>query len=166
MDSTIAILKMDIIPCSIGPRTVCIHCNAKLWTHEMRRSMIVCCGKGKITVQKWRRRDMDSNNEEEQYAARIHALWQQNDAESRLLREFARPLNNALALVSQVVDEKIHSHDQHLWMPNVVIRGKLFHKIGYSLLPPEGMVPRLAQIYIYDPEQDEGAEANIRLGHM
>ena len=117
MDNTIAILlgQMDIIPCSIGPRTVCIHCNAKLWTHKMRRS-VICCGKGKITVQKWRRQDMDSNNEEERYAVRIHALWQQNDAESRLLREFARPLNNALALASQVVDEKIHSHYQQLWI--------------------------------------------------
>jgi hypothetical protein len=167
VDNSVAILsgQIDVIPCSIGPRTVCIHCNAKLWTHETRWSAI-CCAKGKITVDKWRRRDINSNDEEERYAARIHALWQQNDADSRLLREFARPLNNALALASQVVNEKIRSHDEHFWMPNVVIRGKLFHKIGYSLLPPEGTVPRFAQIYVYDPEQDEGAEANIRLGHM
>jgi hypothetical protein len=83
-----------------------------------------------------------------------------------LLKEFARPLNNALVLASQVVDEKIRSRDEHFRMPNVVLRGKLFHMMGYSLLPPEGKVPRFAQIYVYDPEQDEGAEANVRLGHM
>jgi hypothetical protein len=47
-----------------------------------------------------------------------------------------------------------------------MIKGKLYHKMGYSLLPPEGMAPRFAQIYVNDLEQDEGAEANIRLGYM
>jgi hypothetical protein len=81
-------------------------------------------------------------------------------------------LNNALALASQVVEEKIalqlvdgQQHRQS-WMPNVVIKGKLFHKMSYSLLPLEGAIPKFVQIYVYDPEQDEGAEANIRLGHM
>ena len=66
VDNSVAILsgQMDVIPCSIGPRTVCIHCNAKLWIHETRWSAI-CCSKGKITVEKWRRRHIDSNNEKE-----------------------------------------------------------------------------------------------------
>jgi hypothetical protein len=108
VDNSVAILsgQIDIIPCSIGRRTVCINCNAKLWTHETRWSAI-CCSKGKIITEKWKRRDIDSNNEKERYAAKIHGLWQDNDCESRLLKEFARPLNNALALASQVVDEKI-----------------------------------------------------------
>ena len=51
-------------------------------------------------------------------------------------------------------------------MPNVVIKGKCFHKLPYALMPLQGTTPKFAQIYVYDPEQDEGAEANIRLGHM
>jgi hypothetical protein len=37
---------------------------------------------------------------------------------------------------------------------------------AYSLLPPEGMIPRFAQTYVYDPKQDESEEANIRLELM
>lgn len=86
--------------------------------------------------------------------------------EDRLLRKYAIPLNNALALASQVVEETNMTQDQHTWMTNVVIKRKLFHKMPYSLMPAEGQTPRFAQIYVYDPEQDEGAEVHIRLGHM
>jgi hypothetical protein len=47
-----------------------------------------------------------------------------------------------------------------------MIKGKLFHKIAYSLRPLEGAIPKFVQMYVYDPEQDEGTEATIRLGHM
>ena len=167
VDYIVAILSgdMDIVPCSIGARVACVYCNAKLWMHEKKWSAM-CCAKGKITIGKWKRRDVEFHNEGERCAGNIHALWQDNGAESRLLREFARPLNNALALASQVVNEKVRSHDEQLWMPNVVIQGKLFHRMGYSLLPPQGTPPKFAQIYVFDPQQDEGAEAHVRLGHM
>jgi hypothetical protein len=155
VDHSLAILsgQMDVIPCSIGRRSECVYCNAKLWAHETRWRGI-CCGKGKIIIEKWRRRHLDSHDEHERYAARIHALWDESNDEGRLLKEFARPLNNALALASQVVDETIcRREQQRIWMPNVVIQGKLYHKIGYSLLPPQGMIPRFAQIYVYDPQQ-------------
>jgi hypothetical protein len=131
----------------------------------------MCCSKGNITMGKWKKQELDSENEQEEYAARIHDLWKEDSMDGRLLREFARPLNNALAFASQIVEEKNtllngQQHRQQHWMPNVVIKGKLFHKMSYSLRPPEGVIPRFVQIYVYDPEQDEGAEANIRLGHM
>jgi hypothetical protein len=75
-------------------------------------------------------------------------------------------LNNTLALASQVVEEKRTTSDQPSWIPNIVIKGKLYHKMPFSLMPPEGSTPRFAQIYVYDPEQDEGAKANTQLGHM
>ena len=93
-------------------------------------------------------------------------MWSQNSEDGRLLRQFARPLNNALALASQVVQETDPPVHGQNWMPNVVIKGKLFHKLPYALRPSERTIPKFAQIYVYDPEQDEGAEANIRLGHM
>ena len=54
VDNTFAILsgEMDVIPCSIGVRTPCVYCNAQLWRHETKWSN-VCCGKGKIVLQKW-----------------------------------------------------------------------------------------------------------------
>jgi hypothetical protein len=33
-------------------------------------------------------------------------------------------------------------------------------------MPPQGNMPRFAQIYVYNPEQDEGTKANTWLGHM
>jgi hypothetical protein len=72
----------------------------------------MCCAKGKIEWEKWRKQDIDSEDEQEQYAAMIHNLWAEDSVNGRLLREFARPLNNALALASQVVEEKIVSRDQ------------------------------------------------------
>jgi hypothetical protein len=136
-----------------------------LWNHEKKRTSI-CCKKGKIKLEAWRQPQIDSENESETFAARIHDMWKENTTEGRLLRQYARPLNNALALASQVVEETNVTGDRHTWMPNVVIKGKLYHKMPYSLMPARGETPRFAQIYVYDPEQDEGAEAHIRLGHM
>ena len=99
---------------------------------------------------------LESQDESEAFAARIHNMWRQETTEGRLLRQYARPLNNALALASQVVEERSVRRDCYTWMPNVVIKGKLFHKMPYSLMPPEGQIPRFAQIYVYDPEDDEG----------
>jgi hypothetical protein len=87
-------------------------------------------------------------------------LWEESKEDSRLLRRFARPLNNALALASQVVEEKHTRSDQQSWVPNIVIKGKLYHKMPFSLMPPQGNMPRFAQIYVYNPEQDEGTKAN------
>ena len=47
----------------------------------------------------------------------------------------------------------------------MVIQGKLIHLMGL-LLPNEGQAPKFAQIYLHDPEHDEEANADIRLGHM
>jgi hypothetical protein len=167
VDDTVAILsgRKDISACSIGVRRSCVYCNAKLWVHETKWSEM-CCRKGKIVLQKWRIREVNSETIQEQYAGKIHSLWEEESAEGKLLRQFARPLNNALALASQVVDEKGTFGNGHVWVPNVIIKGKLFHKMPYSLIPAEGATPKFAQIYVYDPQQDEGAEAEIRLGHM
>jgi len=51
------------------------------------------------------------------------------------------------------------------WSPYAVIQGKLIHLMG-PLLPNEGQAPKFAQIYLHDPEHDEEANADIRLGHM
>ena len=47
----------------------------------------------------------------------------------------------------------------------MVIQGKLIHLMG-PLLPNDGQAPKFAQIYLHDPEHDEEANADIRLGHM
>jgi hypothetical protein len=75
-------------------------------------------------------------------------------------------LNNALVLASQVVKEKRTTSDQQSWIPNIVIKGKLYHKVPFLLMPPQGSTPRFAQIYVYDTAQDKGAKANTQLGHM
>ena len=158
--------QLQILPFSIGLRTNCCeYCNAKLWNHEKKWKSI-CCSAGMVVVKKWEQRNMESTDEQEQFAGLIHDLWRQDSREAHLLKQFARPLNNALALASQVVDEGYHPLGQRSFRPNIVIRGQLFHKMGASLLPPPNTTPKFAQIYVYDPDQDEGAEANIRLGHM
>jgi len=167
VNNTTAIISGQtiVIPFSIGDRTQCMYCSAKLWNHETNWTSI-CCSKRNVVLDKWKIRDMASSNQEEQSAGLIHNLWMQDNREGRLLRDFARPLNNALALASQVVEEGYRPLGQRAFRPNLVIRGQLFHKIAESLLPQDGAIPKFAQIYVYDPEQDQGAEANVRLGHM
>jgi chemotaxis protein histidine kinase CheA len=167
VNNTTAIISGQtiVIPFSIGDRTQCMYCSAKLWNHETNWTSI-CCSKRNVVLDKWKIRDMASSNQEEQSAGLIHNLWMQDNREGRLLRDFARPLNNALALASQVVEEGYRPLGQRAFRPNLVIRGQLFHKIAVSLLPQDGAIPKFAQIYVYDPEQDQGAEANVRLGHM
>ena len=57
--------------------------------------------------------------------------------------------NNALALTSLGCSEI----KQLGFNPIFKIKGKLYHTIG-SLLPPQGPVPKFAQIYIYDRENE------------
>jgi hypothetical protein len=83
-----------------------------LWNHEKKRTSI-CCKKGKIKLEAWRQPQIDSENESETFAARIHDMWKENTTEGRLLRQYARPLNNALALASQVVEETNVTGDRH-----------------------------------------------------
>ena len=66
----------------------------------------MCCLKGKVVLEKWKRREATSDNEEERCAGIIHNTWSEDTEDGRLLRQFVRPLNNALALVSQVVQEQ------------------------------------------------------------
>jgi hypothetical protein len=79
-----------------------MYCNAKLWPHKAKWRGMCCCII--LTLETWKKCEANSQNEQGQYAAQIHNLWKDNTVNGKLLHEFARPLNNALALASQIVE--------------------------------------------------------------
>ena len=88
----------DITPHSLGVRVPCPKCGALLWKHEKKWGTI-CCNNGKVDAPKFEHAPVGSD------AHAIESLWKSNCADGKLLRKFARQLNNAVCLASQCVTE-------------------------------------------------------------
>ena len=87
-----------VIPHSLGVRDGCMKCGALLWKHEKKWGTI-CCNNGKVDLPKLKYAPVGDD------ARDIELLWQSNCADGKLLRKFARQLNNAVCLASQCVTE-------------------------------------------------------------
>ena len=88
----------NVIRYSMGVRDSCPKCGALLWKHEKKWGTI-CCNHGKVDLPKF------EYAPEEDDAHDIELLWKSNCADGKLLRKFARQLNNAVCLASQCVTE-------------------------------------------------------------
>ena len=88
----------DITPHSLGIRVPCPKCGALLWKNEKKWGTI-CCNNGKVDAPKFEHAPVGSD------AHAIESLWKSNCADGKLLRKFARQLNNAVCLASQCVTE-------------------------------------------------------------
>jgi hypothetical protein len=139
----------------IGDRRPCRICGALIWGNESTLSTI-CCSKGKVQLPPLR---SGACSPEELW---IVGLFSANTVTGRLFRNYIRPLNNALALSSQIVREV--SPPGGGWRPSLVIQGKLYHKMG-PLLPSGAEAPSFAQLYVYDPD-DEAQVIHTRIGYM
>jgi len=93
--------------------------------------------------------------------ARLDALWTDvGDAKAKLLREFARKFNNAMALAYEEVLEPDLA-DGSNWQPSVVIQGKLYHRIG-PLTTDENKTKAFAQLYVHDASANDDIAATRR----
>ncbi len=74
-----------------GERSPCTLCHALLWQEEKNRTSICCCA-GKVRLP--------SQLPLNEAAQAILSMWSNQGDEGKLLRQFARPINNALALAA------------------------------------------------------------------
>ena len=155
INSTVAIFNGEhaVERSDIGRRThVCPHCSAILYPGEKDWTMM-CCREGKVCLPLW------TLGEEGSAPRRIHDAWMAQDTKGKTLRKYARPINNALALASQVVNIKTPPGGGYT--PSVVIQGKLYHNMG-PLRPDDGAQPIFAQVYVLDDEYTT-SEIDIRV---
>ena len=85
-------------------------------------------------------------------------LWKEDSIRGKLLQEYSRQLNTAFALASFYVNEVRHSGYNNSY----IIKRTTNMQYG-DLCPQEGRLPCYAQIYLYDPEEDNSG-LNICLG--
>ena len=142
----------------------CCHCKALLFRGEAEDSKLkrggrrgrggLCCSDGQVDLAEVQRDE------------RIDELWCAKDgddaAKAKLLNAHPRKFNNALALAYEEVEEPEVANGG--WQPSVVIRGKMYHKIG-PLQAAEGAAPAFAQLYVHDPSTDDDV-ADRRYKHM
>ena len=72
-------------------------------------------------------------------------------SEANFFRKNARSYNSLLACT--LFETNVNEEFQKTKVSNFVIHGQVYYLIR-SLLPEEGQVPRFAQLYIYDTENE------------
>ena len=116
----------DVIPHSLGVRDSCPKCGALLWKHKKKWGTI-CCNHGKVDLTKFEYAPVGDE------AHDIELLWKSNCADGKLLRKFARQLNNVVCLASQCVTEVLRypAFNCNLILPNVLHLYRFFlDKLG------------------------------------
>ena len=74
-------------------------------------------------------------------------LWTAQNDEGELFRSFIRQINNALAMASVRITEKLPPGNS--FNPTVVIQGKAYFLLG-PLQADAGASPKFAQLYVHD----------------
>jgi hypothetical protein len=153
--------EVDIAPDDIGeriPENACPHCRALRWEGEKTRTMLCCLG-GKVNM---RPHPLGAEGTAQR---KIHDLWTSPCIKGQVLRKFARPINNALALASSKFDKRNAADlpGSSGWVPCVVIMGRLYHNLA-ALRPAQGMRPSFAQAYVIDAQYDE-TEHDVRVAN-
>merc|ERR1712224_297731 len=135
--------RLALTPEEATPATTCSACDAQLLPGEVASTNPTlgshCCRQGKVVLDIVKCPD-----------SKLTQLWHATTSLGRTLRKFARPINNALAMASQVVCEPRNAPGRGGWNPSYVIQGKLHHCMG-PLYPSEGTSKAFAQTYMNDP---------------
>lgn len=109
----------------------CVYCKSLRWQEE-RTSF--CCSNGKIKL-----------NQIPSPPEVLKNLYKNEHFLSKI-----RMYNNSLSLASLGIGKEII---QHGFSPTVTIQGKIYHLID-NLLPTEGNIPKFAQLYFHDSENE------------
>lgn len=119
--------------------SVCPHCNAYLWKRERRG---LCCSDGGVKLP--------------QLPPPPDELLPLYTARGSHFLKNVRAYNNIFALASLGCSEI----RQPGFNPTFTIQGKMYHRIG-ALLPNENEMPKFAQLYFHDTENE--LENRIRI---
>jgi len=79
-------------------------------------------------------------------------LFDSNSREGKNFQQHIRTYNMMFAFTSPGAKVD-NSYNNGHGPPNLRIQGQACHRIG-SLLPPAGQIPKFAQLYIYDTENE------------
>ena len=141
-----AIKKLSDTEDAIGlMENKCDHCGAWRYKGETKGS---CCLSGKVLLEPFPRPPEVMMN-----------LWNSNTGLGRVLKNYSKEINNALALSSIQVKLKRFNG----FTPAVIFQGKVVHATG-SLIPKEGESPKFSQLYLCDPILEKSQRfANIVL---
>ena len=110
---------------------VCPHCRALLLPGEPPR---ICCNKGDIVVEPRRPPPEDL----------CGGLF--DEASIQQTRKYAKWINTHLAMAS-VASTEVREQGYN---PTLKIEGRMYHRIGHSLLPGQGNKPKYVQVYFVD----------------
>ncbi|PKK59313.1 hypothetical protein RhiirC2_794998 [Rhizophagus irregularis] len=133
---------------------VCAYCDSKFWMKEKdQRSTLIsptftmCCAGGKVTLPPLL--------EPPSY---LMELYTSSESDAKSFRKNIRRYNSLLACTS--FGANVNDEFQNMGISNFSIHGQVYHLIG-PLLPEEGQVPKFAQLYIYDTENEIKNRLNI-----
>ena len=135
LKGSIKVLPLEETGDSIGQMNhVCSHCGAKKFLGEPPTT---CCLNGQINLQPFPKPP-----------APILDLFCGSDVKSRIFKDHARNLNNAVCLSSLKVDQKRDG-----FSPSVIFQGKVLHLAG-PLGHIAGEIPHCAQLYVLDANME------------
>ena len=133
---------------------LCSYCGSKFWMGERdQRSTLasptffVCCAGGKVRLPPLLKPPT--------YLMDLYNLFR---PEAISFRRNIRGYNSLLACTS--FGANVNDEFQGRGISNFSVHGEVYHLIG-SLLPEEGQVPRFAQLYIYDTENEIRNRLNL-----
>ncbi|XP_058722666.1 uncharacterized protein LOC131594520 [Vicia villosa] len=132
------------------PLIECRYCKAMMWyqermhksSHAANPKFMLCCGNGKV--------ELPLLEEPPEILAKL--LFDHDNLDSRKFQQQIRVYNMMFAFTSPgaKLDNRFNNGRGP---PTLRVQGKTCHRIG-SLLPPEGQMPKFAQLYIYDTENE------------
>ena len=114
----------------------CTHCSALRFPNK---TPSICCNQGKIVIEML-----------PEPPASLMYLWTAQDEEGVLFRSFIRQINNALAMASVRITEKLPPGNS--FNPTVVIQGKAYF-LMWPLQADAGASSKFAQLYVHDAGQ-------------
>ncbi|XP_058759288.1 uncharacterized protein LOC131632565 [Vicia villosa] len=133
-----------------SPLIECRYCKAMMWyqermhksSHAANPKFMLCCGNGKV--------ELPLLEEPPDILAKL--LFDHDNLDSRKFQQQIRVYNMMFAFTSPgaKLDNRFNNGRGP---PTLRVQGKTCHRIG-SLLPPEGQMPKFAQLYIYDIENE------------
>jgi hypothetical protein len=136
------------------PEFTCIFCHAELWFEERadktqcvhNADFSICCQKGQVELPLLKRPPK-----------LLLSLIRGTDHRSKHFKENIRAYNSMFAFTSMGgrIQNKINNGKGP---PQFILGGQNYHRIG-TLLPHEGTVPKFAQLYIYDTQNEENNRA-------
>ena len=124
----------------------CPHCGALLFKSELSTGTAgkwqFCCKNGKIKMESKRPPPEE-----------LHNLFTASTKQAQFFRDNIMTMNNALAFSSSLIKRKELPHSNGKVPPTFILSGAVYHTVP-KLTPADGTIPKHAQVYTWDPQEE------------